>query len=311
LRGKCIHKKPKKSTKSAFGRKSTKKTTKKSMDKQRSVNILAAKKLLRTNYSVSVNGKMKAPSFITTLRGVNGKSGAEKVANLRRVLSTCKKVGVPLIKKNTRTFKSYRTLVTQCKIKFSSAMDSSVLNQKRGLEANQKASARLESKLKEFRKKLALRRVAKVSPKKELLLLDNSTPDEFYDSAPNFDYSQEYEEALRTPLPDDSMDSELMQKLAIRRKIPGNEFGYFNFGKKTTKRYKRSYLEHERMREMEMQKALRRSRRSKVPGSNSMVVNKPSKDYSQEYEEALRTPLPEFGRRIRRRMPRNMFGYYW
>jgi hypothetical protein len=105
------------------------------------------------------------------------------------------------------------------------------------------------------------------------------------------------------------MDSELMQKLATRRKIPGNEFGYFNFGKKTTKRQKRSYLEHERMREMEMQKALR-NRRSRVPGSNSIKVTKPRKDYSQEYEEALRTPLPEFGRRIRRRMPRNMFGYY-
>ena len=214
------------------------------MDKQRSVNILAAKKLLRTNYSVSVNGKMKAPSFITTLRGVNGKSGAEKVANLRRVLSTCKKVGVPLIKKNTRTFKSYRTLVTQCKIKFSSAMDSSVLNQKRGLEANQKASAMLESKLKNFRKKLALRRAERVpglnskvatvqnKPKKQMLLLDNkpyNDSDEFYDSAPNFDYSEDYEKALRTPLPDDSMDSQLMQKLATRRKIPGNEFGYFNF----------------------------------------------------------------------------------
>ena len=225
LRGSCVHKKSKRS---AFGRKSTKKTTKKSMDKQRSVNILAAKKLLRTNYSVSFKGKMRAPSFITTLRGVNGKSGAEKVANLRRVLSTCKKVGIPLLKKNTRTFKAYRTLVSQCKIKFSSAMDSSVLNQKRGLEANQKASARLESKLKDFRKKLALRRAAKASPKKGLLLLDNkpyNDSDEFYDSAPNFDYSKEYAEALRTPLPGDSMDSELMQKLATRRKIPGNEFG--------------------------------------------------------------------------------------
>jgi len=240
LQGKCIHKKPKRI---AFGKKSTKKTTKKSMDKQRSVNILAAKKLLRTNYSVSVNGKMKAPSFITTLRGVNGKSGAEKVANLRRVLSTCKKVGVPLIKKNTRTFKSYRTLVSECKIKFSSAMDSSVLNQKRGLEANQKASARLESKLKEFRKKLALRRAAKVpgsnsikvtKPKKEMLLLDNkpynkqmllldnkpyNDSDEFYDSAPNFDYSKEYAEALRTPLPDFGR--------RIRRRTNRNMFGYY------------------------------------------------------------------------------------
>ena len=223
LRGKCIHKKPKRS---AFGA-----AKKKSVDKQRSVNILAAKKLLRTNYSVSFKGKMKAPSFITTLRGVNGKSGAEKVANLRRVLSTCKKVGVPLLKKNMKSFKSYRTLVTQCKIKFSSAMDSSVLNQKRGLEANQKASARLESKLKDFRKKLALRRAAKVpgsnakvatKPKKEMLLLDNkpyNDSDEFYDSAPNFDYSKEYEEALRTPLPEFGR--------RIRRRINRNMFGYY------------------------------------------------------------------------------------
>jgi len=255
MRGSCVHKKPKRS---AFGA-----AKKKSVDKQRTVNILAAKKLLRTNYSVSFKGKMKAPSFITTLRGVNGKSGAEKVANLRRVLSTCKKVGVPLLKKNMKSFKSYRTLVSQCKIKFSSAMDSSVLNQKRGLEANQKASARLESKLKDFRKKLALRRAEKVpglnskvatKPKKQMLLLDNKpynkqmllldnkpynkkyvegeeyvSPeyeyDKFEDASPNFDYSREYEEALRTPLPGDSMDSELMQKLATRRKIPGNEFG--------------------------------------------------------------------------------------
>jgi hypothetical protein len=219
MRGKCIHKKPKRS---AFGA-----AKKKSVEKQRSVNILAAKKLLRTNYSVSVKGKMKAPSFITTLRGVNGKSGAEKVANLRRVLSTCKKVGVPLLKKNTKSFKSYRTLVTQCKIKFSKSMDSSVLNQKRGLEVTQKASARLESKLKEFRKKLALRRAAKVpgsnsvvvtKPKKQVLLLDNKPYNDFYDSAPNFDYSKEYEQALKTPLP------EFGRRI---RRTNRNMFGYY------------------------------------------------------------------------------------
>jgi hypothetical protein len=65
MRGSCVHKKSKRSTKSAFGKKSTKKTTKKSMDKQRSVNILAAKKLLRTNYSVSFKGKMRAPIFFS------------------------------------------------------------------------------------------------------------------------------------------------------------------------------------------------------------------------------------------------------
>ena len=223
MRGSCIHKKSKRS---AFGA-----AKKKSVDKQRTVNILAAKKLLRTNYSVSFKGKMRAPSFITTLRGVNGKSGAEKVANLRRVLSTCKKVGVPLLKKNMKSFKSYRTLVSQCKIKFSSAMDSSVLNQKRGLEANQKASARLESKLKEFRKKLALRRAARVpgsnvklatKPKKQMLLLDNkpyNDSDEFYDSAPNFDYSEDYDQALKTPLPEFGR--------RIRRKMPRNMFGYY------------------------------------------------------------------------------------
>jgi hypothetical protein len=213
MMGTCVHKKKKSAR---FG------ATKKKVDKQRTVNILAAKKLLRTNYSMLVNGKMKAPSFITTLKGVNGKSGAEKVANLRRVLSTCKKEGIPLLKKNTKSFKSYRTLVSQCKVKFSMSMSSSVLNQKRGLEANQKASARLESKLKDFKKKLALKRAAKkMSP----LLLDNKpyVSEEFYDSSPNFDYSQEYEEALKTPLP------EFGRRRRIRR-IPGNQFGYFNFG---------------------------------------------------------------------------------
>jgi hypothetical protein len=110
-------------------------------------------------------------------------------------------------------------------------MDSSVLNQKRGLEANQKASARLESKLKEFRKKLALRRAARVpgsnvklatKPKKQMLLLDNkpyNDSDEFYDSAPNFDYSEDYDQALKTPLPEFGR--------RIRRKMPRNMFGYY------------------------------------------------------------------------------------
>ena len=45
--------------------------------------------------------------------------------------------------------------------------------------------------------------------------------------------------------------------------------------------------------------------------SDEFYDSAPVFDYSEEYEQALKTPLPEFGRRIRRRMPRNMFGYYW
>jgi hypothetical protein len=76
----------------------------------------AAKELLRNNYSMVINGVQRAPGFITTLKGVTGKNPAEKIANLRRVLSTCKRVGVPLLKKTGKGFKAYRTLVSQCSV---------------------------------------------------------------------------------------------------------------------------------------------------------------------------------------------------
>lgn len=78
-----------------------------------------AKKKLRASYSVTVNGKPKAPSFISTLEGVNGRGSAEKIANLRRLLSTCKKVGVPLLRSDGKKFKSFKTLVGQCGVTFS------------------------------------------------------------------------------------------------------------------------------------------------------------------------------------------------
>jgi hypothetical protein len=81
--------------------------------------LVDAKKKLRVTYAVSVNGKLKAPGFIGTLKGVTGRGPIEKIANLRRVLSSCKKMGVNLVKKDGK-FKTYRTLVGQCGVKFRS-----------------------------------------------------------------------------------------------------------------------------------------------------------------------------------------------
>lgn len=193
-------------------RSTRKKTTrKKSTTPKSSINILAAKKLLRSNYSQMVKGKMRAPSFITTLKSVNGKSGAEKIANLRRVLSSCKKMGIPLLKANGSGFKSYRTLVASCKVTFSRPTGTSVLGEKRGKEAINKADTLLNRKLREWKQK-------KASPAKKngLLLLDNKPynsssrmieypdNDKFYD-APSYgeeELDQLYDEALRTPLPE-------------------------------------------------------------------------------------------------------------
>jgi hypothetical protein len=81
--------------------------------------LVDAKKKLRATYAVSVNGKLRAPGFIGTLKGVTGRGSIEKIANLRRVLSSCKKMGVKLVKQDGK-FKAYRTLVGQCKVKFRS-----------------------------------------------------------------------------------------------------------------------------------------------------------------------------------------------
>jgi hypothetical protein len=81
--------------------------------------LVDAKKKLSATYAVSVNGKLKAPGFIGTLNGVTGRGPIEKIANLRRVLSSCKKMGVSLVKKDGK-FKTYRTLVGQCGVKFRS-----------------------------------------------------------------------------------------------------------------------------------------------------------------------------------------------
>ena len=110
------------------------------------------------------------------------------------------------------------------------------------------------------------------------LLLDNKpyVSEEFYDSSPNFDYSQEYEAALKTPLP------EFGRRRRIRR-IPGNQFGYFNFGLLRNLKFGKS-------------KRVYSYKPKKIPGLKSVKVNKSkkNKDYSQEYEEAMRVPLPEF-----------------
>jgi mRNA-degrading endonuclease RelE of RelBE toxin-antitoxin system len=82
-----------------------------------SVNMKAAKEILRENYAEDVNGRLRAPGFITTLKGVTGRTQADKIANLRRVLATCRRARIPLLKVNGSGFKSYRTLVSQCAVR--------------------------------------------------------------------------------------------------------------------------------------------------------------------------------------------------
>ena len=80
--------------------------------------LASAKKKLKSSYSMMVNGKPRAPPFISTLTGVTGHGMSEKIANLRRTLSTCKKMGVPLMRSDGKKFKTYRTLVGQCGVTF-------------------------------------------------------------------------------------------------------------------------------------------------------------------------------------------------
>jgi len=100
-----------------------------------SINMKAAKELLRNNYSMILNGKSRAPGFITTLKGVTGKNPAEKIANLRRVLSTCKRVGVPLLKKTGKGFKAYSTLVSQCNVRMTTPVQN-IFSQRPGKAVN-------------------------------------------------------------------------------------------------------------------------------------------------------------------------------
>ena len=66
-----------------------------------------------------VNGKRMAPAFINNTKVVSGKTSAEKIANINRVLTTCKRAGVPLLKKDGKGFKAYSTLIAQCNVKLS------------------------------------------------------------------------------------------------------------------------------------------------------------------------------------------------
>jgi hypothetical protein len=89
-----------------------------SSDKLSGFSLANAKKILKKNYSMMVNGRARSPPFITNLSGVTGHGTAEKIANLRRTLSSCKKMGIPLMRSDGKKFKTYRTLVTQCGVTF-------------------------------------------------------------------------------------------------------------------------------------------------------------------------------------------------
>ena len=122
-----------------------------------SINMKAAKELLRTNYSMVINGIRRAPGFITTLKGVTGKTPTDKIVNLRRVLSTCKYAGIPLLKHNGKGFKAYRTLVSQCKVTMTKpvqnifaqrpgkSVNNMLLNKLKGLRANKSRDESINS----------------------------------------------------------------------------------------------------------------------------------------------------------------------
>jgi hypothetical protein len=152
-----------------------------------SVNMKAAKELLRKNYSMLINGVQRAPGFITTLKGVTGKNPAEKIANLRRVLSTCKRVGVPLLKKTGKGFKAYRTLVSQCKVTISKPVQN-IFSERPGGSVNN----RLLSKIRAFRAAKA----SKPLPTVEAAMLAQPV-------APVQNLDEFYQDALNTPLPND------------------------------------------------------------------------------------------------------------
>ena len=76
----------------------------------KAADLINMKKKLKQSYSMNIDGKPKAPSFINTLKDVTGHGSAEKIANLRRVLSTCRKMGVPLVRSDGKKFKEYKYL---------------------------------------------------------------------------------------------------------------------------------------------------------------------------------------------------------
>jgi hypothetical protein len=127
-----------------------------------------SKNILKTNYSVLVKGKMKAPSFISTLKGVSGKTRNDKLANLRRLLSTCKKKRISLLKKNGTGFKSYRTLVSQCGVTFKTPTSTSILNEKPGKLARNKGLYRILRQYDLYRGRKAMARYKSI----------RNTPDE-------------------------------------------------------------------------------------------------------------------------------------
>jgi len=69
------------------------------------------KNQIKKYYSIP---KGKYPSFIKTLKGVSGRTKTDKMRNVKKVLSNCRKYGISLYKRNGKTFKEYRSLVSSC-----------------------------------------------------------------------------------------------------------------------------------------------------------------------------------------------------
>jgi len=63
-------------------------------------------------------GSKKSPSWFVTLKGVSGKNRSEKKARAFRLIKACKAMGVSLLKKNRKTFKSFKSLKNQCGVRF-------------------------------------------------------------------------------------------------------------------------------------------------------------------------------------------------
>ena len=157
-----------------------------------------AVRILKENYSFDIKGKSKSPSFITNRKKVSGKNTAEKIANIRRVLSTCKRAGVKLVKVdrngNPTGFKAFSTLVRQCNVTFS----------------KESKAGTIFSELKKPRYTV------------------NNAVASWRSRSPSISSSEGvFERALRTPLPDD-LGMEMKEKMDFGRMR--SRFGRIRFG---------------------------------------------------------------------------------
>ena len=85
----------------------------------------------------------KYPSFIKTLKGVGGRTRADKLKKLKKVLSKCRRMGISLTR--GKSFKSYRSLVSRCSNKITNEVKKINTNLVQGNEKISKLLAERDS----------------------------------------------------------------------------------------------------------------------------------------------------------------------